>query len=88
MSGKQLLLLQSSKLAYKSTEPSLSSGDPKRQELDAEFERMFPSTSTGPDDRILPFPRRAFRKSRRGCKTCKTRKVKVSTKADITPSDS
>ncbi|KAE9378285.1 hypothetical protein N431DRAFT_328339 [Stipitochalara longipes BDJ] len=41
---------------------------------------MFPGTPSGHDDRILPPPRRAFRKSRRGCRTCKARKVKCDEK--------
>lgn len=87
MPGKRLLLLQSPRLAYKSMRPSISVEDPKRQELDAGFDKLFPDTSNGHGDRVLPPPRRAFRKSRRGCSTCKARKVKVSIEAECTPSD-
>ncbi|PMD44538.1 hypothetical protein L207DRAFT_579476 [Hyaloscypha variabilis F] len=76
MSCKQILLLQSPTLAYGPTGPPVNFEDPKRQELDVGFNRIFSGTLTWPNDRVLPPPRRAFQKSRRGCRTCKARKVK------------
>jgi hypothetical protein len=80
ISGKQLLLLQSppSQHAHLPERASLALIDANGQGENVGFHAMLPSAPSPHEDRILPPPRRAFKKSRKGCRTCKARKVKVS----------
>jgi hypothetical protein len=74
MSSKELPLLPYPKDANLRDGDSLVAEDSNPRGLNVEIKRMFPASN---DDRILLPPRRAFKKSRKGCRTCKARKVKV-----------
>jgi hypothetical protein len=78
MSSKHLPLLQTPPQAYDYSGLSFDFEDFEKPLSDVGFEGILAGSPSLPKDRILPPPRRGFKKSRKGCKTCKARKVKVS----------